>query len=429
MFNKLELRVLTSLIGLSLLTQACLGMQPNPQTLQNSSLTPIVTDNNITKFPLVNLTPTPKLAAFYNPTPLSGRENNFFGSETENGLKIQEFKIYIDPLLVPDLEFAKENLPKYVYDMNFILAKNTNRRLRFNPETDIILASEKPQSDSCSNCPNDVYEIWSYITPREDINYPYSYGGQASFDDSGAGVLDGLHWTKIYNPETLIPNSDETSDYWIQIDHMLHEFAHVHGAGIGEYNNLVMVKDNTGIEPKADINLYDPNDFFWSNKKDFYADPLLINSYNNALIGNPTSRNDLLAKTKFSNLTAQIINVNYPMVPPIVDLSNLNIQLFDKSTNLPISDTNVKIWLVRGISDNPIKLINDGFSNDKGGFSFMWGTPGDPHNNYDFLRLVKVYKKGYKPLAFYISVFDLEIEKLLKNQDRYSTTVLMEPVQ
>ncbi|MCX6033898.1 MAG: Ig-like domain-containing protein, partial [Chloroflexi bacterium] len=37
----------------------------------------------------------------------------------------------------------------------------------------------------------------------------------------------------------------------------------------------------------------------------------------------------------------------------------------------------------------------------------------NPHNNYDFLRLVKVYKDGYIASAKYISIFDADIVKLI----------------
>ncbi|OGK26365.1 hypothetical protein A3D76_01520 [Candidatus Roizmanbacteria bacterium RIFCSPHIGHO2_02_FULL_37_9b] len=430
MRNKLELRLLTGFIGFSLLTQACHGIQPNPQESHTRlPIGPTVLSNNMTELPSVALAPTPNLIAFPTSTPITNGEPNYPTAENEANLKVQEFKIFIDPSLVPDIEFAKENLSKYVTDMNFILAKNTNRRLSFNPETDIILTSTQPQSDSCSECPEEGFEIWSHIAPRENIDYPLSYGGYLSFDNSGAGVLAGLHWTKIYNPDNLIPNTDETRDYWSQIDDMLHEFAHVHGAGWGEYFKLAMEKDTTGVDPILDINLYDPNDPFWSNKRDFFSDPLLMSAYDNPLIGNPTSRADLLAKTKFSTLTATILNGSYRKGAPITDLSNLNIQITDRNTGLPISGAKIKIWYVQGISDSPSGLLYDNASNEQGGFSFGWGSQGDPHNNYDFLRLIKVYKDGYAPVAMYVSVFDLEIQKLLEGKDIYSTTISLEPAQ
>src|SRR6185503_13107869 len=149
----------------------------------------------------------------------------------------QVLKFYLDPALVPDLNFAKAVLPKYVADMNAILSKNTSRRLVFDPETGIVLTSTKPQTDSATlPLPTQGFEIWAYAVKTSNT---MSYGGYAGMDKSGAGVLAGLKWTRLYDPDTLTAGA--VADYTIQLDHMLHELAHVFGAGIGEYYSLMSI--------------------------------------------------------------------------------------------------------------------------------------------------------------------------------------------
>jgi len=355
-----------------------------------------------------------------------------FGLETFKGLEREvapnehPFKLYIDPILVPDMQFAKENLPKYIADMNYILGKNTNRHFNFNPETDIVLTEEPPSSNMCPDCSGVGYEVWADVQPTAP-GYLYSYGGRQGCTMSCTGVLAGLHWTRIYNPDELTAGSQQLHDYWIQVDHMLHEFAHDCGAGMGEYYNLATVNDSTGIEPLLNIDLYDPNDAFWSDKKDFFPDLMLRLAYDNPLIGNPKSRPDLLDKTKFGDLTAAIINGNYFKNFPILDYSNLQIEIVNKRTNMPIPDVNIKLWNIRGTSGNPAILLQDSVSDETGKFLFDWESPGSAHGNYNFLRLVKVYKDGYESSAKYISIFDADIQLFLQGRDMFSAKIAMEP--
>ena len=337
------------------------------------------------------------------------------------------FKLYIDPILVPDIQFAKENLPKYIADMNYILGKNTNRRFNFNPETDIIFTTVKPQTDSClGNAPGVGFEVWAHVQPSVNPDYPYSYGGYGSCDMSGAGVLAGLHWIRIYNPDELTAGSNQTRDYWVQINNMLHEFGHICGAGLGEYYNLARVDDSTGTEPLLNIRLYDVNDAFWSDKKDFYPDPMLMSAYNNSLNGYPKSRSDLLARTKYSDLTAAIVNGNFRHFPTL-DYSNLQLEIVDQGTGMPIPDVNIKMWKVKGTSGNPATLTQESVSDETGKFLFDWGTLGNPHNNYDFLKLVKVYKDGYESSAKYISIFDVDIQLFVQGKYTFSAQIALKP--
>jgi hypothetical protein len=322
--------------------------------------------------------------------------------------KDHEIIFYFDPNLVADMDFAKAVLPKYVEDMNRILEKTTNRRLIFNPETDIILVDSKPQTDSSSYLPDEGFEIWVHAV-LSDLTF--SYGGYGGIDKSGAGVLAGLHWLEIHDPDNL--SESETKDYWIQINNMLHELAHVFKAGIGEYYNLTVVKDTTGFEPVLNIDFNDAEDSFWSNKKDFLYDPLFRIATQDA---NNETREDLLNYTQYSELTSAIISGNYRSNFPLIDFDNIVLNIYSNDGIL-LSEANVKIWQVKGCCSSESTLLIDEYTDSNGQLIFDWGGSSNPHNNYDFLRLIKVYKDGYESGVKYVSVFDADIEKIIYGKD------------
>ena len=337
---------------------------------------------------------------------------------TELTIKEHPFKFYLDPALVPDMDFAKTVLVKYVYDMNIILAKNTSRRLVFDPETDIIITTTQPHSNQATPpLPVEGFEIWAYAIYTD---YLISYGGYGGIDHGGAGVLAGLRWTRLYDPDQLMPN--EVVDYWTQINNMLHELAHVFGAGYGEYYKLSTIQDTTGVSPLLNINILDQNDSFWSDKPDFMTDPLLMNAAQNNIAGQPANRENLLNFVEYSELTATIINNDYRNEAPAVDLSQLNVRVVT-ADGLPVEAANIKIWSVVGGSPYQTQLMVDGFSNEVGELGFAWGGLSNPHNSYDFLRLIKVYKEGYTASAKYISIFDADMAKLIDGSNFLNITI------
>ena len=338
--------------------------------------------------------------------------------QTEFAIKEHTFKFYLDPALVPDMDFAKTVLIKYVNDMNFILAKNTSRRLVFDPETGIILTVTQPHSNQAAPpLPVDGFEIWASAMHTD---YQTSYGGYAGIDDGGAGVLAGLKWTGLYDPDQLLPN--QVVDYWTQINNMLHELAHVFGAGHGEYYKLSTIQDTTGVSPLLNVNILDLNDPFWSDKPDFMADPLLKNASQNDILGLPANRDNLLNFVEFSDLTATILNNDYRNEAPTVDLSQIKIKVVS-ADGLPLEAANISIWSVVGGSPYQTQLMVEGSTNVAGELSFAWGGLNNPHNGYDFLRLIKVYKEGYKASAKYVSIFDADIAKLIHGSDFLNITI------
>lgn len=325
-------------------------------------------------------------------------------------LKEHILKFYLDPALVSDLEFAKSVLPKYVQDMNTILSKNTQRRLVFDPQSGIILTATKPHSDSARPpLPTQGFEIWVHAIYTDKA---LSYGGYAGIDSSGAGVLAGLRWTRLYDPDQL--TAEQVLDYSIQINNMLHELAHVFGAGIGEYYNLATIKDTTASEPLLDINLNAPADPFWSNKADFLSDPLLR-------LTRAPSRQQYLNTVQFSALTAAILNSDYRNGVP--SFTSFTLQVVD-ANGQPVPFANVKVWNVQGGAPYSSQILWDVVTDENGRVTLPWGGSGSPHNSANFLRLIKAYKDG-TPISQprYVSIFDADIAQLVLSQTEWQITL------
>jgi hypothetical protein len=66
----------------------------------------------------------------------------------------------------------------------------------------------------------------------------------------------------------------------------------------------------------------------------------------------------------------------------------------------------------------------DAFTDSNGQVTFAWQESSiNPHNNYDFLRLIKVYKDGYVASAKYASIFDADIVKLIGGSDLFNILI------
>jgi hypothetical protein len=294
-------------------------------------------------------------------------------------MRSQPIKFFLDPLICTDIAFSKRVLVSYVADINYILAKNTTLQLVFNPDTDIIVTDVQLFSNSATPpLPTEGFDIWAQVIKSKQM---VSYGGYGGLDTSGAGVLAGMRWVKLYDPLSLA--QADLQDYWTQINNMLHELAHIFGAGYGEYYNLWEVLPH--------------DDKFWI---DFMSDPLLRNL---ATLG--TSRIGLLDMVVYSKLTAMIISSPYRNETPTVDLDHITIKTEPGAT--------VKVISISQASTTP---ITEGISDGNGIFMFAWGG-NSPHSSYDFLRQVKVSKYGYTPSNRYISIYEADMSKILYNND------------
>jgi hypothetical protein len=296
----------------------------------------------------------------------------------------------------------------YVADMNAVISKNTNRWLVFQPFPGIIFTDTDPHTNTAPlPLPDYGFEIWAVI---KQSNSGFSYGGYGGLDISGAGVLGGMHWQQLYNPSNITIETG-LEDYWRQINNMLHEFAHVFKAGIGEYYKLCTINDTTGTPPLQNINcLNGTNDPYWSDKPDFFADPLL----RNAMQAGYDTKAELLGYAQYANLTAWIMNHPYRNGHPEVDFDNVVVTV--TCGGVPRQHDVVKVWSVVGNSPYASTLIVNTLTNAQGQVTFDWGG-SNIHNNYNFLRLIKAYPGamtcGTVPgKAKYFSVFDADIESM-----------------
>jgi len=338
-------------------------------------------------------------------------------------------KFYLDPALDTDINFTKRMLVEYVHDMNYILSKNTDRKLEFNPETGIILTKTKPQTDSATPpLPDDGYEVWAHVSLSNyaPTGFLRSYGGRGGMDVSGAAVLADLKWAKIHNVPKLVENTRDMEDYWIQINNMIHELEHSCGAGIGEYYSLSQVIDTTGVSPQVNINAFNTTDSYWASKADFMADPLLWNIYGNARFGNPRSRSSLLQAVKFSELSAKVCNGKYRNGVLLPDVKNIKIKVLRKDNLQPIAGADLKIWSVSKMVNPPQSvLLYNLTTNNSGEATFDWAGKGSLHTNVNLLRTIKAYKEGFAPVVKHISAFDAERVKVIDNKDLWNVEILM----
>jgi len=290
-----------------------------------------------------------------------------------------------------------------------------------------MLTANKPHTDNCyGKVPTTGFEIWAHA---QQSNNQISYGGYGGMDKSGAGILAGLNWDKIHNPNDLDEDHFNLKMYWIQINNMLHELGHIFGAALGEYYSHGTVEDTTKIKPKLEIRLENLNDSYWKNKSDFKKDPMLgnIQGLPSTLPENrPKSRKELLETVQYSNLTAAIINGEYRFREELTipDLNNLKLRVIDKTNSQPIPNTKVKIFSIDCSRLYDSKLLIDNLTNESGELIFGYGSK-NPFTNSTNLRLIKAYKQGHKPQAKYISAFDLQEAKLLHNQDKFTTEIYL----
>jgi len=166
-----------------------------------------------------------------------------------------DFIFFLHPALIEGMPIATvgQRLSQYVDDLNTIFSKQTIHRFNFDPRQHIVFSESSPHTGYVfPPMPDHGFEIWAWVQLSDWVS---SYGGYASFDVSGAGVAAGLYWDRIYDRSTLLDGSEELRQYWIQIDHLVHEIEHILGAGIGEYYTLAQVNDTTGTPPLLNISL------------------------------------------------------------------------------------------------------------------------------------------------------------------------------
>lgn len=331
---------------------------------------------------------------------------------------VHPLRFFVHPQVAPDAAFARSVLPKYVADLNQILAKNTRRRFSFDPETGFVPTETKPQTDSYFDLPTAGYEVWAHIDVSGN---GFSWGGYLSADMSGAAALAGIHWPRLYDPEDLA-DQDAVRDYWRQINVILHEFGHVFGAGGAEYY-AVLTPDDTGEAPLSEISLLDPDNAYFRARPDLRSDPMLT-------MPSLATRAEYLEAVRYSDLTAATMNGTYrwPLVrAPIPDLARLRVHLRHRDDGTPVAGARVRAWRVH--TGNPVletKLLSEAASDGDGSVTWSWEAESVDSITTDSIRMLKIAKDGYRPVGHPVTWIDLSAAAVLHGQAVMEEVVLMD---
>lgn len=354
------------------------------------------------------------------------------------GLDTNSVIFYLHPDLVTNYALVQTNLGKYIGDMNEILAKNTTRRLTFNPNTGIVVTNQAPHdnTEQIGGPPLSGYPIWVWIRKSTTGN---SHSGSLGIDTSGAAVISSMQWTTVRNPYVLAAGSAELQDYWDQLTTMLHEYGHIYGAGTqtSEYYHYVIMNDDTGVPPITPMLVLNPtnlfefyyNDNFWGRHIDFATDPLLRRE----LVILPTkTRQQMLDRTAYSILSAACISGPYreiKLAPPLPLTNGINTIFIDAQTCLPVEGLHVRIWRINQNSGLvPTTKIVDTVTGTNGTVIWNWDLQGGGSLGYlrnDPIRLIKYDRVGYGSNAYYLSGIDLHEIRILYGQTNVTNTITM----
>ncbi|HKP04322.1 MAG TPA: hypothetical protein VJU77_13295 [Chthoniobacterales bacterium] len=346
-------------------------------------------------------------------------------------------RFFLHQDLVAGLSTAdlQARLSQYVAHLQTIWHRQTLRRFTFDPTTDISIVTASPFSHNAfPPLPEYGFEVWAYADWSNGSVFG-SYGGNGGLDVSGAGGADGMHWTQIYDPSTLIDGSTELFEYWKQIDHITHEFEHTFGGGLGEYYSFTGFKDLTGIAPVYDVDYFAPADPFFNAHSDFWADPLLRNVWDNYRIGSPTTLTGLLDAVNFSLTSGGVINGCYRNADDsrsarttLPDLSHVRVTIVDAVTGQPIAGSALRMWHrptpsgVAGAEEPVVDLGSGAFE-----FSWMANPTQNPFNNYDNGKLLKASANGYQPATEWEWVYDAQRVKTVEGADVWEITIPLNP--
>ena len=300
-------------------------------------------------------------------------------------MKVHRTIFYLSPSLMD--ENVHTYLSAYISDLNFILEKNTSRRLAFDAQ-DVFCVSSQPHDDTYQGqLPNDGFDIWVYI---QEGNWQYGYMGA---DSSGAGVIS-TKWQRVWG--------EYNSDYQRQVYIMAHEAGHIFGAGISEYYSLAYVEDRSGRVPEIKIDMQDPTNEFSMDHLDWKASPMLWN------VGG-VSRDQFLSTCKFDNLSAGIITspwrARYPQHPSVFGITLRTRP--GPQTDLPVT------FHVFGKDGSSI------FTGtlDDSGHAFI---PSPLRNAYSNAFLIKLYQGRRFIRGKWISIFDLDAKFMAGEELEFS---------
>jgi len=333
------------------------------------------------------------------------------------------FYLHPDVAATASLSTIRANLVKYVEDMNFILAKNTQHSVTFTPATGLIVTSTPPYdgSEPIGGAPRIGYEIRVYIRKSTTGS---SYGGSFSMDSSGAAALTGSYWPKTWNPASL-PNQAAFRDYRQQLTALLHSYGYVFGVAVegGDISKLVSVLDTTQIAPITDMHMFSNfetlewnySDSYWGANFSYQGDPM-VTAFPS------TNRADMLRVHRFSGLSAAIIRENYrgwTHRPPITKLTSMRLTVLDKNNCRPVTGAQITIWRV----GERTGLVGGVVTPSTGQMFWDWKPIGSLST--DPVRLIKISAPGYVSKAVYLTGLDLTAAAVLDGQTNFTSEVYL----
>ena len=303
-------------------------------------------------------------------------------------------------------------LPGYVADMNTVLAKNTDRRFAYAGHR---FVDEVPTWASTNVYPATDYEYHIFVQPTAPGE---AQGGGSSGNQDGTAICMGCRWARLYHPP-LVDIGNNLTDYWWHIPVPLHEFGHECGAALGEYYKLWRVDDSTGVAPIFPIDGMNPADPFWLAREDWKTDPMIVFGAGNSW-WHVNTRQEMLDKVRFADVTAAIINGHYRQTAqvPCANIQAAKVLVTDENGD-PLSGARVRVWHV----DNSLpksRLLKDSTTGSDGLVPWSWIEVPIPDLSMAYsenVRCIKVHHPLYEPSVGYVCVYDAQHEALNGNFD------------
>lgn len=290
-------------------------------------------------------------------------------------------KRVVDFYVHQDLSVPAGFFSKLIDDVNFVLSKNTDLILTLGNEW--TGRSSEPFDEQGMRLQPGIVRNYRYIA----WFYPTSPQNRGSVSSH----YDGSTVLKI-GRKRIRPEKDDPTDYENLVNAMLHEVAHDHGAGIGEYYRTAVIPDTTRVAPLLDVSTLNPTCRYWARHSEFLLDPLL----------RPASPHK---SARFSPLSASIITKGKfrmsDYLPPIADHNKVLVKVV-RSDYCPIPDAELRMF--GGLKSKP-SMVSSCRTNENGLGVLSWGC--EPlQMTVDPSRFIKAYASDMIPGVCCITLWD-----------------------
>ncbi len=282
----------------------------------------------------------------------------------------------------------------YVEDVNTVFAKNTRRRFAFDPASGVTIYPDRFSfPDSSTTAEFDILMI-------DSVPFP-GVGGIA-----GGNQVELYGITRLHDPADLTAPADADDYLRNQLANLLHELEHTYRGGSREYYLDLRIADTSGRAPLAPVDFFDPIDPYWSARREFAADPLAMAQYDNPFLGAPQTRASVLAATRFTRVTADTINRDWPTGLYPFPSSVLTVTLVDKVTGAPITAAGQFVVYI----SNPDFTLTSGqtvpFTSGAAVAVPYLPATGQFNQLAAHRRLFKAYVPGYAPASGWHTIND-----------------------